>query len=75
MSHLPKTASIVISSAAGATGIAFCQYARAMGFTSIVGIAGSPEKCKFVKEKLGCLECINYKTQSRPCLMKVSAQS
>jgi NADPH-dependent curcumin reductase CurA len=49
MMNLDKNICIVVSSAAGATGIAFCQFARAMGFTKIVGIAGSDEKCKFVQ--------------------------
>jgi NADPH-dependent curcumin reductase CurA len=63
MSHLKKDINIVVSSAAGATGIAFIQYARANGFSRIVGIAGSDSKCQFVC-KLGCIGCVNYKTGS-----------
>lgn len=29
-----------------------------------MGIAGSDEKCRFVREKLGCRASVNYKTQS-----------
>lgn len=63
MSSLPRDINIVVSSAAGATGIAFIQYARAQGFTRIVGIAGSDDKCQLVRQ-LGCLNSVNYKTQS-----------
>jgi hypothetical protein len=41
MKNLNKNINIVISSAAGATSIAFIQYSIQKGFKNIVGIAGS----------------------------------
>ncbi|QDS69955.1 hypothetical protein FKW77_002544 [Venturia effusa] len=57
-----KGESIVISGAAGATGSMAVQIAKNMiGCSRVVGIAGSDEKCAWVKS-LGADECVNYKT-------------
>jgi len=56
-----KSETVVVSGAAGAVGIAAGQIAKIMG-SYVVGIAGSDEKCKLLKEQFGFDEAINYKT-------------
>lgn len=51
---------VVVSTAAGSVGSVVVQLAKNKG-CRVVGIAGGEEKCKFVKEKLGADECIDYK--------------
>ena len=54
---------IVVSAAAGATGNMAVQIAvQLLGAKRVIGIAGSDEKCAWVKEELGAHECINYKS-------------
>lgn len=53
---------IVISAAAGATGNMAIQIAvNLLKAKRVIGIAGSDEKCAWVKNYLGAHECINYK--------------
>src|SRR6266545_3091804 len=52
---------VVVSAAAGAVGSVVGQIAKIRGCRA-VGIAGSPEKCRYVVEDLGFDACINYKT-------------
>ncbi|MGZ3181088.1 MAG: NADP-dependent oxidoreductase [Telluria sp.] len=51
---------IVVSAASGAVGSAVGQLARRMGARA-VGIAGGPEKCRYVREELGFDACVDYK--------------
>lgn len=51
---------VVVSGAAGATGSVAGQIAKLKG-ARVVGLAGSDEKCEFLKE-IGYDEVINYKT-------------
>jgi NADPH:quinone reductase len=51
---------VVVSGAAGAVGIVVGQIARIQG-CCVIGIAGSDEKTKMLKEKFGFDEAINYK--------------
>ena len=51
---------MVISAASGAVGSAFGALAKARG-CRVVGIAGGPEKCRYVTEELGFDACIDYK--------------
>lgn len=52
---------IVISAAAGATGSMAVQIAvQLLKARRVIGIAGSDEKCAWVKDELGAHECINY---------------
>jgi NADPH-dependent curcumin reductase CurA len=53
---------VVVSGAAGATGMIAGQIAKIKGCHA-VGIAGGPEKCAFVKG-LGFDECIDYKSEN-----------
>jgi hypothetical protein len=55
----------VVSGAAGGVGSLVVQMARIAGAGRVVGIAGGPEKCRFIKE-LGCDEAIDYKAESVP---------
>ena len=54
---------VVVSGAAGAVGIVVGQIAKLKG-CRVVGIAGSDEKVKLLKEEFGFDEVINYKTSA-----------
>ncbi len=51
---------LVVAAASGAVGSAVGQIARAKGLRA-VGIAGGPEKCRYVREELKFDACIDYK--------------
>jgi len=51
----------VVSAAAGAVGSVVGQLAR-IGGVRVIGIAGGPDKCRYVTEELGFDACIDYKT-------------
>jgi NADPH-dependent curcumin reductase len=53
---------VVVSGAAGATGSIAGQIARIRG-AHVIGIAGGPEKCRWVVEQAGFDACIDYKSQ------------
>ena len=53
----------MVSAAAGAVGSIVGQIGKIMG-CHVVGIAGTDEKCKWIKEELGFDEAINYKSGS-----------
>lgn len=52
---------VVVSGAAGATGSIVGQIARIKGATTVVGIAGTPEKCAWLVDELGFDAAVNYK--------------
>ena len=52
---------VVVSGAAGAVGSAVGQIAKIKG-AFVVGIAGSDEKIRYLKEELGFDEAVNYKS-------------
>ena len=52
---------VVVSAASGAVGAIVGQLAKIKGCRA-VGVAGSPEKCRYVVDELGFDACINYKT-------------
>ena len=52
---------VVVSAASGAVGSIVGQLAKIHGCHA-VGIAGSPDKCRYVVDELGFDACINYKT-------------
>ena len=51
---------VVVSAASGAVGSAFGALAKARG-CRVVGIAGGPDKCAYVRDELGFDDCIDYK--------------
>jgi len=51
---------LVVSAASGAVGSAFGALAKARGCRA-VGIAGGPDKCRYVTEELGFDACVDYK--------------
>ncbi|GAB3188728.1 NADP-dependent oxidoreductase [Hydrogenophaga aquatica] len=51
---------MVVSAASGAVGSAFGALAKARG-CRVVGIAGGPDKCAYVKNELGFDDCIDYR--------------
>jgi NADPH-dependent curcumin reductase CurA len=53
---------VLVSGAAGATGSMVGQIAKLSGCRTI-GIAGGPEKCKWIVDELGYDEAIDYKNQ------------
>ena len=54
---------VVISGAAGATGSAVGQIAKIKG-CRVIGIAGGPEKCKYLVTELGFDAAIDYKSEN-----------
>jgi len=52
---------VVVSGAAGAVGMTVCQIAKIKG-CRVVGIAGSDEKSRYLRDELGVNATINYKT-------------
>ncbi|WP_298285410.1 NADP-dependent oxidoreductase [Novosphingobium sp.] len=53
---------LVVSAAAGATGSMACQVGRNLG-TRVIGIAGGPNKCRYLRETLGVDMAIDYKNE------------
>jgi len=53
---------VVVSGAAGATGSIAGQVAKIQG-CRVIGMAGTEEKCRWVRDDLGFDECINYRTE------------
>jgi NADPH-dependent curcumin reductase CurA len=60
---------VVVSGAAGAVGMVVGQIARIMG-CRVVGIAGGPEKCKYLTSELGFDAAIDYKHQDVKAALK-----
>jgi NADPH-dependent curcumin reductase len=54
---------VVVSAAAGATGSVVGQIARIKGASRVIGIAGGPEKCAYIKDELGFDAAIDYKSE------------
>lgn len=51
---------LAVSAAAGATGSLACQIGRLLG-AKVVGIAGGPDKCRFLTDELGVDMAIDYR--------------
>jgi NADPH-dependent curcumin reductase CurA len=54
---------VVVSAASGAVGSVVGQLAKLAG-VRVVGIAGGPEKCRYVTEELGFDACVDYRKAS-----------
>jgi NADPH-dependent curcumin reductase CurA len=61
---------VAVSAAAGATGSLACQIARNLG-ARVVGIAGGPEKTRFLREEIGVERAIDYKGEDVASLVAV----
>ena len=55
--------SVLVSGAAGATGSVAAQIARIKGASKVVGIAGGPEKCAWLRKEAGLDSAIDYKSE------------
>ncbi len=53
---------VLVSGAAGATGSVVCQLAKLKG-CRVIGIAGGPEKCDWLKTECGVDEVIDYRNE------------
>jgi NADPH-dependent curcumin reductase CurA len=53
---------VLVTGAAGATGSVAGQIAKLKG-CRVIGVAGGPEKCRWVKEVAGFDDCIDYKSE------------
>jgi NADPH-dependent curcumin reductase CurA len=56
---------LVVAAASGAVGSAVGQIARIKGLRA-VGIAGGPDKCRFVKDVLGFDDCLDHRAPDLP---------
>ncbi len=54
---------VLVSGAAGATGSVAAQIARIKGAAKVVGIAGGPEKCAWLRDEAGLDAAIDYKSE------------
>ena len=54
---------VVVSAAAGATGSTVGQIARIKRAGKVIGIAGGPQKCAYIREQLGFDAAIDYKNE------------
>ena len=59
---------VVVTAASGAVGGAVGQLAKARGCRA-VGIAGGPDKCRYVVEELGFDACVDYKAHATPAAL------
>jgi NADPH-dependent curcumin reductase CurA len=62
---------VVVSAASGAVGSVVGQIAKIKGCRAI-GIAGGPEKCRYVKDVLGFDDCIDYKSRDFVARLKAA---
>ncbi len=63
---------VAVSAASGAVGTVVGQLAKQLGCRA-VGIAGGPDKCRFVTEELGFDACVDYKAGDLKAALKQAA--
>ncbi len=63
---------LLVSAAAGSVGSLVGQIGRIKG-ARVIGIAGGPEKCRWVEETLGFDACLDYKDTDNPLPKQLSA--
>ena len=51
---------VLVSAAAGSTGVLACQVAKILG-ANVYGLAGGPDKCRWLEDELGITKAIDYK--------------
>lgn len=64
-----KGETVVVAAASGAVGQIVGQIARIKGARA-VGIAGGPDKCKFVKDELGFDDCLDHRAPDLAARLK-----
>jgi NADPH-dependent curcumin reductase len=64
-----KGETVVVSGAAGATGSVAAQIARTLG-CRVIGIAGGPEKCRWLTERARLDAAIDYKRENVPARLR-----
>ena len=69
--HPKAGETIVVSAASGAVGQVVGQIGKIMG-CRVVGIAGGPKKCAFVKDELGFDEAVDYKAEDWRAQLKAA---
>jgi len=57
---------VLVSGAAGGVGSSVAQIARQLGARTVVGIAGTAEKCRLLVDELGYDAAIDYRTEDLP---------
>jgi NADPH-dependent curcumin reductase CurA len=62
---------VVVSAASGAVGSVVGQIAKIKGARA-VGIAGGPDKCKYVKDELGFDACVDHRAPDFPAQLKAA---
>ncbi|QOY63141.1 NADP-dependent oxidoreductase [Lysobacter sp. H21R4] len=62
---------VVVAAASGAVGSVVGQIAKLKG-CRVVGIAGGPEKCRYVIDELGFDDCIDHRADEFPKLLKAA---
>lgn len=62
---------LVVAAASGAVGSVVGQIAKIKGCRAI-GIAGGPQKCRFVKEELGFDDCLDHREENLPERLKAA---
>jgi NADPH-dependent curcumin reductase CurA len=62
---------VVVSAASGAVGSVVGQIAKLKGARA-VGIAGGPEKCRYVLDDLGFDDCIDHRAGDMPARLKAA---
>jgi len=62
LGEVSKGKTVVVSAAAGGVGSMACQIAKAHG-CRVVGIAGGPAKCEWIRRVADCDETIDYKSE------------
>ncbi len=62
---------VVVSAASGGVGQVVGQIAKIIG-CRVVGIAGTPEKCRFVVEELGYDACVSHRSDTLPDDLKAA---
>ena len=60
---------VVVSAASGAVGSAAVQIAKNLG-CRVIGLAGGPQKCAYVKDELGADAVIDYKSENISAALK-----
>ncbi|MEE4301286.1 MAG: NADP-dependent oxidoreductase [Pseudomonadales bacterium] len=63
---------LLVSAAAGSVGSLVGQIGKLRG-ARVVGVAGGPEKCAWVRDELGFDACLDYKDESMPLPKQVAA--